>query len=63
MAERTKRGDEDRKQEDEEMTTGSPVEDAKAGGAAQGGTQGTNATKNKGVPPADDKQRGADKKS
>lgn len=63
MAERTKRGDKDREHEDEEMTTGQPVEDAKEDAAAQGGVQGTNTTKDKGRPPASGKQRGADKKS
>lgn len=59
MPERTKRGEEDRKKEDEEMTAGEPV------GAATGnaGTQAANTTKDKGVQPADDNQRGADKKS
>jgi hypothetical protein len=59
MAERTKRGEEDRKKDEEEMT-GEPVGAAATGNA---GTQGGNTTKDKGVQPADDNQRGADKKS
>jgi hypothetical protein len=62
VAEQTKRGDEDRKQEDEEMTTGEPV-GAATGNGGNEGTQTANTTKDKGVQTADDTQRGAEKKS
>jgi hypothetical protein len=48
MPERTKRGEEDRKREDEEMT-GEPVD---ANETATAGTQAANTTKDKGVEPA-----------
>jgi hypothetical protein len=62
MAERTRRGEEDRKQQDEQVT-GEPVAAATAG---QGGTQGGNTTRDEGVAPANDDRRdgrGAEKKS
>jgi len=62
MAERTQRGEEDRKHEDEEMT-GEPVEAPPTGGAGSAGTPATNTTRDKGAEPAKGAQRGADKKS
>lgn len=63
MPERTKRGEEDRKHEDEEMTQGEPVGAATTGTASQPGTQPANTTRDKSVQPADDNQRDSDKKS
>ncbi|HEY1187470.1 MAG TPA: hypothetical protein VGE74_07415 [Gemmata sp.] len=54
MAERTTRGDEDRKKEDEEMTTGAPV-----GAGIGDGAQPANTTRDKGIPPATDARRDA----
>lgn len=62
MAERTKRGEEARKREDQEMT-GEPVD---ANETATAGTQAANTTKDKGVEPARDNRgdgRGTEKKS
>jgi hypothetical protein len=62
MPERTKRGEEDRKREDEEMT-GEPVD---VNETATAGTRAANTTKDKSVEPARDNRgdgRGSDKKS
>lgn len=53
MAERTKRGEEDRKREDEEVK-GEPVATAPAGTA---GTQPARVTRDKGVEPSEDNKR------
>jgi hypothetical protein len=56
MPERTKRGEEDHKREDEQIK-GEPVAAATTGGAGNAGGQAANTTRDKGVEPSKDARR------